>query len=89
MAPTGTVTEDTIRLACICCERVDGDGLTMADALKAGWQDIMPIDDLYECGGDVRVCFDHLGECPVCYRQNTARATEENGDDRDRRDGIG
>ena len=51
-----------IRLACSVCDATDGDGVTLEEALAAGWTDIHPsppMPDSYEW-------WDHLGLCKDC-----------------------
>lgn len=59
-----------LRLACICCDRTDGDGLTMGQSLKAGWQGVTRLVAVFQEDG----WWDHLGECLDCYRANTPKA---------------
>jgi hypothetical protein len=67
------VADRTLRLACICCDRVDGDGITMREALKAGWQGITELVVVFQEDD----WWDHLGECLDCYRENTPKADKK------------
>jgi hypothetical protein len=51
---------DTIRLACEECDTKEGDGLTLATAVRRGWTHIQPVVGAQEQSE----WWDHLGFCP-------------------------
>lgn len=52
-----------IRLACMICDRDDGDGTNLDAALRAGWVDIERVHSEPVTESD---WWTHLGWCPEC-----------------------
>lgn len=53
-----------LRIACLECDTMEGDGLTLEEAKEAGWTEIGE-----QRSGEQRsvmIWWDHLGLCPDC-----------------------
>lgn len=77
------MTTGSIRLACICCDRQDFDGITaeeLQQAVRNGWLDIQRVqsdDESHQtyadsaqapAGHSIFAWWTHLGCCPACAR---------------------